>query len=252
MHRSAAFRRGVTLTLVPPGEPGEDVLRMPVDGLVMADPPAGHPVLAAFRNAGRPVVTVERDPSDEDDPWWVGADTLTNTHTALDHLAASGSRRIALVGRSNHTWTADTDLAYQTWCEARGHEPLKIEVDLAHDDEEAAARIREVLSSEHRPDGIFAAPEWFATAAVRTARSMGLDIPGDVRVAAGSDGDRAYDSDPPVTALDLHPRQVAAAAIELLLARVEGAEVMHPRVVHASLNVRASTFPSAGRGSPPS
>ena len=58
--------------------------------------------------------------------------------------------------------------------------------------------------------------------------------------------------DPPVTALDLHPGQVATAAIELLVARIERAEVMHPRVVHASLNVRASTNPSAGRGAPPS
>ena len=80
---------------------------------------------------------------------------------------------------------------------------------------------------------------------------MGLRVPEDIRVAAGSDGDRAYDSDPPVTALDLHPEQVATAAMELLVARIER-RVMHPRVVHAGLNVRASTNSSAGRGAPPS
>jgi DNA-binding LacI/PurR family transcriptional regulator len=248
----AAFARGYALTLVPSLDPENEAHRLPLDGVIVADPPAGDIGLNAFRSAGLPVVTIEPDPSNPDDPWWAGADTLANTRTVLDHLAASGSRRIALVGRSNHAWTTATDHAYDRWCREQNLEPLKVEVSITHNDTTAADRIRKLLTSPDPPDGIFAAPEWFATAAVRTARALGLGVPEQLRVAAGSDGDRAYDCDPPVTALDLHPAEVATAAVELLVARVEGHEVMHPRIVHASLNVRASTNPSAGGGQVPS
>ncbi len=248
----AAFARGYALTLVPSIDPENEARRLPLDGVIVADPPAGDVGLSAFRSAGVPVVTIEPDPSDLDDPWWAGADTLANTRTALDHLAASGCRLIALVGRSAHTWTTATDHAYERWCRERNQEPIKADVLITHNDTAAADQIRTLLRSPNPPDGIFAAPEWFATAAVRTARSIGLRVPEQLRIAAGSDGDRAYDCDPPVTALDLHPAEVATAAVELLIARIEGGEVMHPRIVHASLNVRASTNPSAGPGPAPS
>lgn len=248
----AAFARGYALTLVPSVDPAQEARRLPLDGVVIADPPADDEALRTFRSSDIPVVTIEPDPCDADDRWWAGADTFANTQTVLDHLAASGSRRIALVGRSDHTWTTETDRAYEDWCLARGQKPVKVELMITHNDTTAAEMIQELLTSPDPPDGIFAAPEWFAIAATRVARTLGLRVPHDLRIAAGSDGDRAYDCDPPVTALDLHPGQVATAAIELLVARIERAEVMHPRVVHASLNVRASTNPSAGRGAPPS
>ena len=249
----AAFARGYAVTLVPSVNPETEAERLPLDGVIIADPPAGDATMAAFRAAGRPLVTVESDPSNPDDPWWSGGDTDANTHTVLDHLAASGSRRIALVGMSNHTWTSESNRAYEDWCRMRGQEPIKADLLLTHNDTVAGDRIRELLASSNPPDGIFAAPEWFAVAAVRAARGMGLRVPEDLRVAAGSDGDRAYDCDPPVTALDLHPEQVAIAAVELLVARIEGLEVMHPRVVHASLHVRASTAgAAAGQGAAPS
>ncbi len=248
----AAFKRGYMLTVVPGMDAEAEVRELPLDGVVIADPPAGDSNLAAFRAAGLPIVTIERDPDDPDDPWWVGAATLANTRTVLDHLAAFGCRRVALVGRSDHTWTEDTDQAYAAWCAERGQAPLKCDLPITHNDEQATAKIRDLLSGDDPPDAIFAAPEWFATAAVRAARSLGIAVPGDLLIATGSDGDRAYDCDPPVTALDLHPAEVATAAVELLLAQIEGIEVMHPRVVHATLHVRASTNPSAGRGPAPS
>ncbi len=248
----AAFKRGYMLSVVPGLQSDDAVRKLPLDGAVIADPPGGDPTLAAFRASGLPVVTIERDPNEPENPWWVGAETVTNTRTVLDHLAALGSRKVALVGRSDHTWTNETDQAYVAWCRERGQEPLKCDLPITHSDEQATGAIRELLSPPDRPDAIFAAPEWFATAAVRAARSMGITVPGELRIATGSDGDRAYDCDPPVTALDLHPGEVATAAVELLLAQIEQVEVMHPRVVHATLNVRASTNPAAGRGPVPS
>jgi DNA-binding LacI/PurR family transcriptional regulator len=52
---------------------------------------------------------------------------------------------------------------------------------------------------------------------------------------------RASTSDPPITALDLHPAEHAAAAIELLVARLEGEQHARTRSVKATLRARRST-----------
>ena len=173
----AAFARGYALTLVPSVDPAQEARRLPLDGVVIADPPADDEALRTFRSTDIPVVTIEPDPCDADDPWWAGADTFANTQTVLDHLAASGSRRIALVGRSDHTWTIETDRAYEDWCRARGQEPIKVELLITHNDTTAAEMIRELLTSPDPPDGIFAAPEWFAIAAIRVGPHSGPESP---------------------------------------------------------------------------
>ena len=109
----AAFARGYALTLVPSVDPAQEARRLPLDGVVIADPPADDEALRTFRSSDMPVVTIEPDPSDADDPMVGGRRHARQHPTVLDHLAASGSRRIALVGRSDHTWTTETDRAYE-------------------------------------------------------------------------------------------------------------------------------------------
>jgi DNA-binding LacI/PurR family transcriptional regulator len=55
------------------------------------------------------------------------------------------------------------------------------------------------------------------------------------------DGIHAREGDPPVTALELHPERQAEAAVEMLLARLDGDQVQAPVHIPATLNVRAST-----------
>jgi DNA-binding LacI/PurR family transcriptional regulator len=55
------------------------------------------------------------------------------------------------------------------------------------------------------------------------------------------DGAEARGGDPPVTALELHPEREAEAAVELLLARLNGEQAPAPTSISATLHVRAST-----------
>ena len=60
-------------------------------------------------------------------------------------------------------------------------------------------------------------------------------------LVAGVDSQQASASDPPITALDLHPAKHAAAAVELLVSRLAGDERVRTRSVKGTLCVRAST-----------
>jgi DNA-binding LacI/PurR family transcriptional regulator len=62
----------------------------------------------------------------------------------------------------------------------------------------------------------------FATGVVRAIRESGRTVPGDVRVATRYDGIRARTCEPPLTAIDLHLPETAAAAVTLLLEVMSG------------------------------
>lgn len=98
-----------------------------------------------------------------------------------------------------------------------------------------------ILDRPDRPDGIFAVSEGYAAGALRAARTRGLRVPHDLMIVAGVDSQQAIASDPPLTALDLHPGEHARAAVELLVARLHGDESVRTRSVRGTLRVRAST-----------
>jgi DNA-binding LacI/PurR family transcriptional regulator len=74
----------------------------------------------------------------------------------------------------------------------------------------------------------FAVSEGCAIGALRAARDRGLAVPGDLLLMVGADSQRASTSDPPITALDLHPAD-HAAAVELVVARLKGKQHVRRR-----------------------
>jgi DNA-binding LacI/PurR family transcriptional regulator len=76
---------------------------------------------------------------------------------------------------------------------------------------------------------------------LRAAQASGKRVPGELLIAAGVDGAFAWEGDPPVTALELHPERMAEAAVTMLLARLDGDPAQPSAHVPATLQVRAST-----------
>jgi len=90
--------------------------------------------------------------------------------------------------------------------------------------------------------------ERFIRGVLRAASACGKQVPAELLLAAGVDGAEAREGDPPVSALELHPERQAEAAVELLLARLNGDQAPAPTYIPATLHVRAST---GARTAPP-
>jgi DNA-binding LacI/PurR family transcriptional regulator len=241
---NAAFARDHGVLLIPPMQAPDQLRRFAVDGAIVSDPVAGDPRLAAFDALGLPTVSIDRDFSRADDPWWVAADNVANTRAALDHLVAAGARRVAFInGDASWGWLDDSLRAYLSWAEDRGCEPLVATAAMAALERSAAEAAGRLLDRRDPVDAIFTPPDRFAVGVLRAARERGLRVPGDLRVAAGVDSSHARLADPPITAIDLHPALTGRAAVDMLLARLEGAAVTAPRILGAELRVRASTAP---------
>ncbi|ADB53146.1 LacI family DNA-binding transcriptional regulator [Conexibacter woesei] len=237
-----AFTRRHPLLLPPPIETLDDLRELGVDGAILCDPARDDPRIALFEELGLPIVTIERDLGRPDHRWYVEGDNRGNMRLLLDHVAAAGGRRIALLSAdSTWSWSADNEQAYRAWCEEHERTPIVEPTSLRHLETSAYDRACALLDRPDRPDAIIALAERYATGVVRAARERGLRIPQDLLVAGGIDSHQAAEGDPPITAIDLQPELQGAAAAALLVALTEGERPEAPRIVPSRLRVRAST-----------
>lgn len=240
---ATAFSQEQSLVLLPPTIGQTGLRGLPVDGGIVVDPSPRDARVTLLEEAGIPVVTIERDLGRPNDPWYVASETDANTRQMLDHLWERGARRIALlVPESDWGWAAETLSAYESWIRGRGAPQLIVPVAMQPGEESAFAATCRLLEGRRPPDAVFAVAARFVRGALRAAKARGVRVPDELLIVAGVDCVQAREGDPPVTALDLHPEQQAEAAVEMLLARVDGSQsVEAPRHIPATLRLRASS-----------
>ncbi|MGW8502043.1 LacI family DNA-binding transcriptional regulator [Streptomyces sp. CLCI03] len=259
---SAAHAHGYALTTLPADRGAEPLWHtLAVDGMLLLDSPAGDPVLRALRARGLPVVFDGRPP----DPWpadvWVDNDHTTTTREVLDHLAASGARRIALhSGYGREFYTGAVTSTYEQWCAERGLAPLLVPFD---PEDTAGHAFDPAFAGPDRPDAVYCVYDPGGHQVLAAAARHGLRIPGTPGIpgtpeepgAPGHDRglllvcaseDPAYaETEPAVTTVTLNPERIAASAVSVLVNLIESGHAEPPgqRMVPAGLRVRASSLP---------
>ncbi|WP_328788279.1 MULTISPECIES: LacI family DNA-binding transcriptional regulator [unclassified Streptomyces] len=264
---SAAHAHGYALTTLPADRGAEPLWHtLAVDGMLLLDSPAGDPVLRALRARGMPVVFDGRPP----DPWpgdvWVDNDHTATTREVLDHLEASGARRIALhSGYGREFYTGAVTSTYEQWCAERGLAPLLIPFD---PDDAAGHAFDSAFAAPDRPDAVYCVYDPGGRQVLAAAARHGLRTPGTPKAPGapgttgipgapgntGHDGlllvcaseDPAYaETEPAVTTVTLNPERIAASAVSVLVNLIESGHAESPGqlTVPAGLRVRASSLP---------
>lgn len=227
--------------------------RIAVDGAIVVDPIAGDPVVERALRAGWPLVTTGRIPGSGRD-CWVDNDHLTGTRAMLDHLAARGAERIALLGSPATTsYAIDSLAAYEEWC-AEHARPTIVTVARSDLTEGAGFEMTvKLLRRKRPPDAVHTTLDRLALGALLAAPTQGLSVPGDLLVSGCADSAASKWARPGLTTLELHPGQIGAAAVEMLTALIEGRE---PETRQASVPTRVVARGSTRRrmraGVPPS
>lgn len=238
----AGFGYGYTLILPPRITDAGQWRVLSPDGVVLCDPATDDTRIDLLEGMGVPVVSVERDPGRPDRPYFVAGDNTRNLQELLGHLHESGARRIALLwAQSSWAWTLETRAAYEDWCVAHGQTPNVAPVSLHHLETEAYRASCALLDAAEPPDAVVASAEGYADGLLRACRERDVRVPRDLLVASGIDNHVMQQNDPPITAIDLDPAAQARAAVDLLHARLEGAEVTEPTIVPSKLQIRRST-----------
>lgn len=238
---TAALSRGYGLLHLP-RPMGTERHAFPMDGCIVVAPFEQDPVLSEFLRRNLPIVTADPDPGRPDFPWSIRRDDVAGIRELLDHLAANGARRIALLnGKDANSWLIEVRRGYLDWSAERGREPMEETLAETCGAEGAEALARQMLRKENRPDAIIAATSRFAVGVIAAARELGLAIPHDLMVAALSDSELARGHETPITALDLRGDIIGRESVALIMRRLAGEPPPASTALRPALRLRESS-----------
>ncbi|BEL02156.1 LacI family DNA-binding transcriptional regulator [Actinoplanes sichuanensis] len=213
-----------------------------VDGVLLVSPHSGDPLLRQLVEAEVPIVACGQVLGFEDRISSVSADDWGGGRSAVEHLLAQGCRRIATITGPQDTFGGVFRLrGYTDALMAAG-----IAVDPAyvvHGDwsrQSGAAGMRSLLDRVPDVDGVFAASDAMAAAALPVLREAGREVPGDVRVVGFDDSGLAATTEPPLTTVR-HPLERISEEMVRLLTDVIAGRTPLSITVPTSLVVRASS-----------
>ncbi|MEW2489701.1 LacI family DNA-binding transcriptional regulator [Streptomyces sp. NPDC048411] len=240
------------LTLLAPDPLSDRLPQLRVDGLVIVDPLSNDPVTTKLLAADLPVVTVGRYRGVGPAAAGVlNADHAAMVNRLLDQLALAGASFPGLIAQDEDfqaDWSALVLDAYHQWCRHRGIAPQVRTVATDATPQDVDRAVRELMEQEPSIDAVVCAPDGTALRALGTLRSLGRRVGDDILLASCVASPSLELCDPPITAIDLRPRQYGSAAVELLIEILAAtAEPPTERLHTADLLVRASTSPPAAR-----
>ncbi|WP_053385137.1 LacI family DNA-binding transcriptional regulator [Leucobacter celer] len=196
-----------------------------MDACIVAHPCFDDKVVAELRSRGTPVVMIDADPVHADVPWVVNIDFRTATVEMLEAMRGEGRKRITYIsGTESNSWNRISTAAYEEWCLAHGFPPEHIAVYEGTGMQGALDTAHRLLSRENPPDAILTGPSTFARGVLEVATSLGVDVPGQLAIAALTDSELTRTSTPPVTSLELRMDQAGAEAVRLALRLADGGD----------------------------
>ncbi|MBT2234185.1 LacI family DNA-binding transcriptional regulator [Nonomuraea sp. NEAU-A123] len=213
-----------------------------VDGLVLGDPLGDDPIVAKLMDTGLPTVTCERFTGTGRADGVVRSEHAEMLGRLMDHLRASGATRPALIVAGDMSdWAASVHRGFRDWCTRHGADPLVRTVPFDCSADEVHQAARDLLALEPRVDALVCGPAGSATDLLPLLREEGRDL----LLASCVDSPAMLQADPPITAIDLRPREAGVRCAELLFDLLRGTSPAGTERIHPiELTLRASTQPS--------
>lgn len=137
---------------------------------------------------GVPVVAIDRRPADERVDI-VLSNNKGGSFAATQHLIEQGAKRIACITGPRRISTANERLAGYRQALTKAKRAYDASLVIREDFRPAggARAVRQLFSGRKRPDGLFIANNQMTVGALGELASMGIDIPGDVKVVGYDD-----------------------------------------------------------------
>lgn len=218
--------------------------RSRVDGLVILPPISGVPVLAAaLEEAQVPAVALSSVPIDGFAGVIISEERAAGAQVAR-HLLDLGHRRLAIINGPADTASAMERRAGFLGEAARHDEVSVAETEGDYGFASGVSAAEHLLGLGQRPTGIFAANDIMAAGVLKVAASRGITVPGDLSVV-GFDGSLLTKMLTPALTSVLRPfAQMAAAAADQLIARIEGLPAPLPFQATLQIVAAESTGPA--------
>ena len=197
-----------------------DLLSRRADAVVLA--PSGDPgaAMKLARRRGVPVVFIDRFGDYDVDQ--VGCENVEPTAALVDHLAQTGHSRIAMVaGRRGLPTTEERVDGYRRGLRRNSLRFVpSLLVSGEGDDAPTRAAVSRLLSLAKPPTALLVANNRMTVAAMRALRDHGVRVPQDMALVAFDDFEWADLFNPRLTTVAQPVPEIAAKAVQSLLARL--------------------------------
>ncbi len=176
-----------------------------------------------FIQQGIPLVFYDRVPTGTP-AYVVKGDDYRGGLLAGNHLLQAGCRRIAYISgpQSCSIYRERT----QGFTDALMKEGVSLRDEwIYHQEltsENAWGSLRRLFDGAEQPDGLFAANDTTAIAAVEFARERGIRIPEDLKIIGYSNDPRAAIISPPITSIEQYPNAMADKVAQTLMGALQG------------------------------
>lgn len=218
------------------------------DGLIYVLPRMTDAYLDALEKSDSPIVLINFCRRETSLPV-VQGDNFNGARDAVAGLIAQGHQRIGFIRGTHHTGqSAERERGYRA---AHADAKLKVDEQLiaqgAFNEVSGLEAGRQLLALADRPSAIFCANDAMAFGCMNAAREQGLALPAELSVIGFDDAPAARVVQPPLTTLRHPITQMAQAAVQELMRRIEDQPGKRQRVEFPSeLVMRASTAAPAG------
>ncbi len=153
-------------------------------------------------------------------------DNVAAARTAVEHLAASGRRRIAAIG-AEHERAASSALRLTGYREGIAAAGLDLGDELVEYVDgfrrvAGAAAMERLLDRADPPDAVFCFSDPLALGALRTLHRRGIRVPDDIAVVGFDDVEDGAYSTPSLTSISPDKAFIASAALDRVAAKLDG------------------------------
>lgn len=170
----------------------------------------------------------------------VNIDNVNGAKKAIAHLIATGYKRIAFIGGSNHYSIQQRLYGFRQALFEAGipaDPTLEMNADPPFSPSGTEVAMRNLLDRNPRPDSVFVLNDECALWAMQVCLEAGLRIPEDIAFVGFDDIQAASHAHPPLTTVRVDKELLGQRGLELLLSR----NVAGSSLVETELIVRGST-----------
>ena len=239
---AAAAGAGYGLILVPASPhrstfPLEQLLKEDrFDGAIVADTAQHDDLIPILREHGVPVVTTGRYGDGTSVPW-VDNDNRGGVRQLLEHTAAMGFERPALISMSSElSYARDIEEVFHR---IAGPDAPVVSTDEVTEEAGYVSALR-LLDADPSPDVLLAASDRQALGALRAARELDIAVPHELGIAGAGDT-LAVHAHPTITSVHVEAVRLGELAVESILALVNGDDLPEERILPTHVVVREST-----------
>jgi LacI family transcriptional regulator len=194
-----------------------------VDGIMISvsNTTSSFEHLEAYHESGMPLVFFDRVCEGMEVPR-VTTDDAEASFKATEHLVKRGCKRIAFLSMSSDlSISRRRKSGYIKALTKYNLAADEMTIECGSDDETNRQKIREVLQSKQRPDGVFAAVEKFAINTYEVCKELQVSVPHDLKVISFSNLSAAALFDPPLSTIVQPAYEIGKAATNILFKMVE-------------------------------